>query len=184
MLKRIGLVVMAVISMILLSSCNLKEKISESITENIIEKATDGEVDIDIDGDEISYSTEEGDFTVDDTGMTIEGDDGTVIASGGEYEWPLDQAAEYLPKLGKGTISYILNGPDTCMLMVDDLELDDYKDYKEEIVDAGYINDTLESSAEDLEIYSGTSSDGVVVTVSFSQSEAMLQVTADASGKQ
>jgi hypothetical protein len=182
-LRRIKLILVGIMMLILLSGCNLKEKISENITEGIIEKAAGGEVDVEINGDDVSYTTEDGEVTIDeDAGVNYEGEDGTVIASGGEYEWPVDQAAVYLPKLENGTITYLLNGPDACMLIVEDLTMEDYKSYKEAITGAGFTTDSMDSSAEDLEIYSGTSSEGIIATISYTESEGTIQITLDASG--
>ncbi|HWT76889.1 MAG TPA: hypothetical protein VN258_19485 [Mobilitalea sp.] len=57
---KLKLVIIAAVLLMLLSGCNLKKKIGESITEGVIEKASDGEVDVDINGDDITYSTDEG----------------------------------------------------------------------------------------------------------------------------
>lgn len=182
--KRIRFILIGIIALFFLSGCNLKQKIGESITEGIIEKAVGSEVDIDIDGDNVSYSTEEGEITFDgESGINYEGEDGTVIASGDEYEWPEDQAAAFLPKLTVGTITYLLNGPDTCMLVVEELTMEDYKDYKDVITKAGFTKDSLDSSAENLEIYSGTSEDGTIATLSYTDSEGTLQIILEAQQK-
>lgn len=165
----------------LMAGCNLKEKISDKISEQMIESTIGEDADVEINGDDVSYTTEDGEMTVDESGMTYEGEDGTVIASGGEYEWPLDQAAAYLPKLECGTITYIANGPDTCMLLVESLVLEDYQSYKEAVIAAGYTKDPLDSSAEDMELYSGASTNQIIVTLSFVPSEGSIQISVDAS---
>lgn len=136
---------MVVVAAVLMSGCNLKEKISESITEEVVEKEAGNEADTETNSD--------------------------------EYEWPEDQAGVCLPKLENGIITYVLNGPDTCMLKVEDIGPEEYRDYKDVIVEAGFTNEVLESSAENLEIYSGASVWDMLVTLSYDGSEETLQIT-------
>lgn len=178
--KRIGIIML---TLVLLSGCNLKQKIGENITEGIIEKATGGEVEVEIDGDEVTYQTEEGETVINtDDGFSIQSEDGTSILSGSEYEWPTEQAAAYLPKLDVGTVTYILNSDTSCMVSIENVTKEDYQGYKEAIAAAGYTKEKFESSAEDFEMYSGSAENGIIASVMYTPSASALQVTLDASG--
>ena len=170
----------------LLTACNMEEKISEKIAEGVMEKAAGDEVDIDIDGVDVSFKTEEGDVTVtnEDGSFVMEGEDGSSIQSGENVEWPTDQAAAYLPKCSAGTISYVMNSEESCIIMLDGVNQDDYDKYEQAIKDAGYTNSTVETTAEDMDLYSGASAENVTVTVYISPTEGVMQVTADASAKE
>jgi major membrane immunogen (membrane-anchored lipoprotein) len=184
MTKKLCLITFACVLLLLLSGCNLKEKIGENITEGIIESASDGDVDVEIDGDEVTYTTDEGQAVINnEDGFVMETEDGTIVLSEGDNEWPVDQAAAYIPELKAGTLTYIFNSPESCMLSVEETTKDDYEVYEKEIIDAGYTVDKVESSAEDMELYSASSEEGVIVTISFVPSESILQVTVDASSK-
>lgn len=183
MLRRIKIVVIVTIALVLLSGCKLREKIGENITEGIINKATGGEVDIDIDGDNVTYKTEEGETVINsgENGLIIESEDGMTVSAGSEYEWPTNKAAAYLPKLKAGTVTYILNSDTTCIISIEEVSADDYLEYEETIVDAGFTVDKYETSAEDLEMYSGATDKGYIVSLIFSPSSKALQVTLDSS---
>lgn len=184
-MKRIvQLTTVIIILLFALSGCNIKQKISEKITEGILEKVVGDEADIDINGDGITFETDEGkvSFGADD-GITIEGEDGSVMYSGENSEWPSSQAAEYLPKLEKGTISYVMNSETSCIVMAGEIDMEDYKEYKNALIKAGFDANPFNNSAEDMEMYSASRDDGVVVTVSYIPSDQIFQVSLDASEK-
>lgn len=184
-MRKIISVLLILMMIVLMSGCNIKEKISESISEKLIEEAAGDGTDVDINGEDVTVSTDEGEFSIDDeNGMTFEGEDGSIVQSGGEYEWPKDQAAAYLPKLNAGTVTYILNSAESCMLTVSEVSEKDYKKYKDDIIGEGYTNNTTESNAEDMLLYSGSTSDGVALTVFYTPSQETISITLDASAKQ
>lgn len=184
-MKRVALFIIIAMTSVLLAGCNMEDKISEKIAEEMIEKSSGGEVDVDIDGEDVTYTTEEGEVTVtnDDSTFVIEGEDGSSMQSGDNVEWPTDQAAAYLPKCSAGKVSYLMNSDESCIIMLDEVSQEDYDQYEQAIKDAGYTNNAVESTAEDMVLYSGASADGVTVTVYISPSEAVMQITADASTK-
>jgi hypothetical protein len=186
MLRKIILLGLVMAAFLLMSGCHLKEKIGESITEKAVEKATGDEADIDIDDGDISIKGEDGSkVTVDEEeGLKVEGEDGSVVQSGGDYEWPEGQAADYVPKFDGGKITYIMNSDEAFMVYVEETKMDDYKDYVKKVTEKGFTNDKFESSASDMELYQATSGDGVIVTVSYMQEEVMLTITAEASKEQ
>lgn len=184
MLRKVGIITLVVAVTVLMAGCNLNKKIGDSITENIMEKAIGDDVEVEVDGEDISYTTDEGTVDFDeDEGLTIEGEDGTVMSAGSVYEWPTGQAADYLPKLDRGKIFYILNSDNSCSLMVEETVEEDYKSYVESIIDDGYSIDKVESSADDMLLYSAKSENGITVCVIFVESEGTMQISVDATGK-
>jgi hypothetical protein len=185
MLRKIIICSMITAVLLLMTGCHLKEKIGENITEGIIDKAVGDDADIDIDDGELTMTNEDGEtVTIDDeNGLVFEGEDGSVIATGGEYEWPKGQAADYIPKFDGGKITYILNSDETCLLYIGETTIDDYKEYIETVADKGFTEDKMESSAEDMQVYYATTKDGVVISVYYINSENSLDITLDASAK-
>ncbi len=184
-LLRLSILIMVLASLTVSGAgCNLKDKIGANITEELLEEAGGEDVEVEIDGDKVTYSTEEGEMKIDGDEITFEGEDGTVISAGTDNEWPKGDAAEYLPKLNSGVITYVMNGPESCMLMVDEVEEEDYDNYCKKIKDSGFTENQTESDAEGLKIYSGSNTKNVVATISYVPEEKGLQITLDASMKQ
>jgi hypothetical protein len=186
MLRKIKFFAIILAVLLIMVGCNLKEKIGESITEGILDKAVGDDADIDINGGDITFKGEDGEEINfdDENGLTIEGEDGSIVASGGEYDWPKDQAADYLPKFKGGKITYIFNSETSCMLVIEETKKEDYEDYIKEAIDKGYNVDKAESSAEDMLLYSAKSEDGVAFTAYYVDSEGSLTLSVDATGKQ
>jgi hypothetical protein len=161
--------------------CNLGEKIGTKITEEMVEESLGEDVEVEIDGDKVNYSTEEGELSIDGDAVTFEGEDGTVISSGTENEWPEGDAANYLPKLTSGVITYVMNGPEACMLMVEEITEEDYSQYLQEVKEAGYTENQTKSVAEGLKIYSGSNKENAVATLSYVPVENSIQITLDTS---
>lgn len=183
MLRRYKYIVFVLLIALFVSGCGLKKKVEEKITENIIESAAGDDVNVDIDGDEISYSTDDGEVSIDEKdGVTFEGEDGSTVASGGVNKWPEDQAAAYLPKYDKGELSYILNSEDLCMLLIDKVSIKDYESYVKLVIDKGYTTNKVESTADDMSIYSAVSEEGNTVSVCYYSTDESIQITLDASG--
>jgi len=159
---------MILIACVLMAGCNLKEKIRNNISEKAVEKAL---------GDDADVNLHNGD-------VTVKGDDGSEVSIGDNTKWPKGQAADYIPEFEGGVVTYALNSEQSCMIMVSNISGNDYKKYVDAIIAAGYSNEKIESNAEDMQIYSAKSKEGVVVSVSYLNDEKSLNVTVDASAKQ
>lgn len=185
MFRKIVLLTIILAALILLTGCNLKKKIGDSITEGIVDKAIGDEGDIDIEDGEINIKGEDGEtMTIDEDGIVYEGEDGAVMQSGGVYDWPEGMAADYIPKYKDAKVTYILNMKDTCMLCTDENKLEDYEDYVEKVKDEGFTENTYESSSDDMKSYTASTKDGLTIVVSFISSDGSLDITLDASQKQ
>lgn len=177
------LTIMAAV-LLLMAGCNLKEKIGQSITEGILDKALGDSADVDLDSGELKIKGEDGQEITfdDDNGFIMEGEDGTYVASGGVYDWPKDsEAAKLIPECKAGKITYLYIVEGGLLLYHEETMLKDYENYLEEIIDAGYTENKWESSAEDMEMYAASGSNGATVTLSFTPSAGLLQITVDTS---
>lgn len=183
--KRLGLLLLILGVLVILSGCNLKKKITENITEGILEQAFGEGTDIDISDGELKFTNKDGEEIVfdDENGLVIEGEDGSILASGGVYEWPKDKAALYIPKLDEGKITYLLNTPESCLLYLEELSEEAYFDYQKEIVNQGYIENKYEATTEAGYIYGASNKEGIAVTLMYDINSVYLQITVDASQK-
>lgn len=177
MKRYIKALLLMVTMMLFLTGCNIKEKVGNEIAEEVIEKSTDEDVDVDINGDDVSIYSEDGSMTYNDESLTIEGEDGSVVNAGGEYEWPTDQAAAELPEFKKGTINYIYNSQSSCMLSINDVEENDYVDYKDLMISKGYDSETIESSVDNSTMYSAKSLDEYSIILLYNITEKNLTIT-------
>lgn|GEM_PF-4545117 len=186
MLRKLCLITTILLAIVLMAGCNLKEKIGNNISEKVAEKAIGDNADVNIDNGEVKVKTDDGEMTMngDDDGITIKGEDGSVVTAGDSAKWPKGQVADYIPKLDVGTVTYAVNTEQACMVTVENITVDDYKKYVDAVVSAGYTEEKVESSAEDMQIYSAKATNGVVVSVSYVNSESTINITVDASGKQ
>lgn len=136
MLKKITVILLTALLMLSLASCGVKQslddKIAEKVTEGVINKATGGEGNVDID--------------MDSGGISFEGEDGEKITLG-DTEWPTGDAAAKIPELKKGKIISAMSSEKACMAMLEELELQDYKQYVEEVKDSGFVNDAVEQES-------------------------------------
>lgn len=171
--------------LVFLSGCNLKEKISDNITEGILEQALGDGTDIDIADSEFKITSKDGEEIIfnDENGMIIEGEDGSVLASGGVYEWPVDQAAMYLPKLNEGKITYLYNTAGSCLLYLEEISKEAYEDYLNTIIDQGYTESKFESATEDTLIYGAANKDGIIISLYYDKNASYLQITVDSTQK-
>lgn len=186
MLRKTKIVIYIVTAMILMSGCHMKEKIGENITEEVLDSAAGDEADIDIEDGEFTVTDEEGgELTVtDEEGMVFEGSDGSVVYSGGDYEWPDGQAADYLPKFDGGKITYILNSAQVCIITVEETKLEDFDNYVSVVKENGYEKDISESSFDDLQMFSANAEDGIQISISFADGNGILSISVDVSEKQ
>lgn len=186
MLRKLCLITTILFAIVLMAGCNLKDKIGNNLSEKAAEKALGDNADVNIDNGDVTVKTDDGEMTMngDDDGITIKGEDGSVVTAGDSAKWPKGQVADYIPMLDVGTVTYGLNTDQACMVTVENTTVDDYKKYVDAVAGAGYTEEKVESSAVDMQVYSAKATNGVVVTVSYVNSESTLNITVDAAGKQ
>lgn len=154
MSTKIKLFITIIVMVFLFAGCNLEEKIGENITEGFLEKVgKEEDLDIEYNDEGASFSTDEGEVTFDEDGYTFKGNDGEVVTVGGNDEWPQGMAADLIPKLDAGVIDSTVNTEDGCMLVISGVSQEDYRDYKEKVIEEGYTEDSSELKSDDGEYY-------------------------------
>lgn len=170
-MRKTAVIVIALLLLLSLCGCGVKEKItgkvSEKITEGIIEKATGGDVDLDLEEGKIK----------------IKGDDGEEVTMG-ETEWPKEGPGALIPKFKKGKIDGVTRSGEMCWIYIDDVKLADYKQYIEELKKAGITDDPVEHSGGGELIYGATRGKEVGVQVSYSDDGTMAIMIQAASDQQ
>lgn len=135
MFKKFIVMLLSILMVLSLTSCgvrqSLNEKIVEKVAEGVVDKATGGAADIDFDKDKI----------------TIKGKDGEEFSIG-DTKWPKTGAAKLIPELKKGKIVSAINSDTACLIMIEQVEEKDFKQYVEELKDRGFTNDVVEHMSE------------------------------------
>ena len=160
-MKRIFAILMVLLLLVSLFGCNVKKKIGEKITEGILEQSGAG--DVDIDGD----------------AMTITGEDGEQVTLGGT-EWPESDLAKLIPECKKGTVSYVMQSDGYVYITVDEIDPDDAKAYADS-VKKDFSVDPYEMSYDGGFTYTANNADGINVSVSYSDSSLLIMVSQEAS---
>lgn len=162
--KKFIVILLSVVMLLSLGACGAKkklnEKVAEKITEGVIEKATGGEAQLDIDKDR----------------LTIKGKDGEEY-SFGENEWPKGKKADLIPEFKKGKIVSVMNSDDTSVIILEEVEENDFKEYIEKLRDLGFTNNVIEvSSGEDMGFYAN-SNEETVVSVTYNAGNRILNIS-------
>lgn len=154
MSKKVVAILLMVFMIAAVGGCGAKEKmndkIAESVTEGIINKALDGEGKVNLDGDKVS----------------IKGEDGEEL-SFGEAEWPDSGAAQQIPSLKKGVVVSTMNSDKFCMIMLEEIEQDDFNQYLEEIKAQGFTNDSFEFNSDTGYSYSASKDENTMISLMY-----------------
>jgi len=168
MFKKLIVILLTVLMMLSLASCGIKksvdEKIAEKVTEGIVNKATGGEVDLDIK----------------DGQLTVKGEDGEKV-SFGDTKWPEGQTADLLPKFKKGKIITTINADKACMVMLENVELQDYNKYVEELKSSGFSNEVSEYSSETNHNFMAKSNETTYVVVMYDSENKTISINLEIS---
>lgn len=168
MFKKIGIVLLAAALLLTLTSCGVKEsvndKIAEKVTEGVMNKATGGDANIDIDGDKI----------------TVEGKDGEKVIIG-DSEWPAVLTDNRIPEFKSGKILSSINVDNGCMVMMEEVESEDFKQYLADIKAAGYTNDATELNSPESQIYSAYLNENTMVYLQYAPESKTLNVSLEVS---
>ncbi len=160
-MKKTSAVLVAVLLPFLLTGCGIKEKIEqkvgEKITETVVEKAVgDGNTKVDIDGETV----------------TVKGKDGDSFTLGG-MQWP---DIDYIPEFKKGQIISASNdGEGNVMIIVEDVDQQDYNDYLEKIKNE-FTEETNEMQVEEYLLYEGKNAAGELVAVQYFKEDNSLTI--------
>ena len=160
-MKKISCILIIIILLSLLIGCNAKQKFEEKIAEKIIEQAV-GDADIDLDGDEVTIKTEEGDVTF------------------GSTEWPDSELSGKIPKFKKGNIVSVMNSEAYLLVIIEDVKSNDFMDYYEEIK-GEFTQESYETKSEDTISYMGRNEDGISIIASYSTGDSTASISASKS---
>jgi hypothetical protein len=160
-MKKISCILIIIILLTLLTGCNPKQKLEEKIAEKIIEQAV-GDADIDIDGDEVTIKSEEGDVSF------------------GSTEWPDSELSGKVPEFKKGNIVSVMNSEAYLLVIIEDVKANDFMDYYEKI--KGEFNqESYETKSEDTISYMGKNEDGISIMASYSTGDNTTSISASKS---
>lgn len=156
-MKKISYILIIIVLLSLFTGCGAKQKMEEKIAEKVIEQAV-GNADIDIDGDEVTIKTEEGDVTF------------------GSTEWPDSQLSNKIPEFKKGKIVSVMNSEAYLMVIIEDVEAKDFMDYYEE-VKGEFNRESYETKSEDMIAYMGKNADGISIMASYTIGDSTVSIT-------
>lgn len=156
-MKKILVVIFTMILAISLIGCGVKkkfqEKIGEAITEKIFEEAVG--VDVDISGEEITFTTEEGE---------------SILF--GKTEWPTSDLAKTIPKIDKGTVTSVMETEDYIGISLEGTPEDEFVDFLNKIKKT-FTKDSYEVKSDGYVSYGGGNGDGVTVSVIYDSDETL-----------
>lgn len=140
-----------------LVGCGVKEKIQkkagEALTEKVLEGAGAG--DVDIDGDTITFTGEDGAET-----------------TFGETEWPTSDLAKEIPEFKEGKVVTVMEMNDTLFVTVEEAPKKDFDDYLDKIKE-NFTQDSYDMKSEDAISYSAQNEEGVGVSVVYTSDEVL-----------
>jgi len=158
-IKKTAIFILIILLGFSLSACKSPgEMAAEKVAEEMVEEATG--VDADIDGDKI----------------TIEGEDGKMTI--GETEWPSDGMAKEIPQVKSGVVYYVMNSEEICSIMVREVKENGFKDYLEDLKDAGFTSEKTEYSDETTSAYSARNDKGISITLTYSHESEEISIAA------
>lgn len=156
-MKKISYILIVLVLISLLTACGAKEKMEEKIAEKVIEQAV-GNADIDIDGNEVTIKTEDGNVTW------------------GSTEWPDTQLSNKIPEFKKGKIVSVMNSEAYLMVIIEDVEEKDFMDYYEG-VKREFSQESYETKSEDMIAYMGKNDEGISIMASYTMEDKTVSIT-------
>lgn len=163
-MKKALAVLIAVLLLLALTGCGIRQKITEKVTEQIAEGILDN-----LGGDGVDIDLDDGD-------ITIEGEDGKEVKIGGG-EWPKGGAADLIPQFKKGKINTVMSSDEQVWIQIDEVEKADFQQYVEELKNAGFVNESVSSESEDsLHYHAFKDDEKTMAMVDLNDSTMLIQV--------
>ena len=150
-MKRVWIIVLAVLLVFSLTACNAKEKAAEKVVEDIINDNSDSDVDVDIDGDTVTVDSEDEDFSV----------------TMGKTDWPTGDVAKMLPECKDGSVTYVLEMTDAVNISVSDISESQYEDYLTRVQNAGFDQNVTTMDSEGSLMYTAVNNDGYTIVLAY-----------------
>ena len=168
MLKKFIVVLLSTLIMLSLTSCgvrqSLDEKIAEKVTEGVIEKATGGEANIDVDKGQ----------------LTIKGENGEKVTLS-DSKWPEGEVAKLIPEFKKGNIVSAINSDKACVIMIEQIEAKDFKQYVEQLKARGFTNDVAEYTSDSGQSYNAHLNENTMIVVLYDPENKALTINLETS---
>lgn len=159
-MKKIISLFLAVLLVLSVSGCGIKQKIQdkigEKIGEKVLEKVTDSKVDVQ--GDKI----------------TVKGEDGKEVSMGGT-EWPEKDIMKDIPKFEKGTIDYVTESEDLIMILINEVKKEDYEKYFEKIKEI-FAEESYSMDSDGISSYGAGDGKGRYFQISYSSDDSTLSL--------
>ena len=146
-MKKLTYVLLMIVLLSLCVGCGVKQNMEEKIAEKVIEQAV-GDADIDIDGEEVTIKTEEGNVTF------------------GSTEWPDTDLSSKIPEFKKGKIASVMNSEAYLLVIVEEVGENDFMNYYEE-VKGEFNQESYESKNDDMIAYMGKNAGGISIMASY-----------------
>lgn len=164
MIKKILVILLTSLMMLSLASCGVRQsiddKIAEKVTEGVVKKATGGEADLDLKKGE----------------LTVKGEDGKTVTFG-ESKWPEGGAAKLIPELKNGQIISVINSAEASVIMMEQVEEKDFKQYVEKLKERGFKNEATESTSQSGASYSAQSDENTMVFVMYDTENKTITIS-------
>ena len=135
----------------------MEQKAGEALAENMLEDAGGG--DVDIDGDKV----------------TITGENGETLTTGGN-EWPKSDLAKSVPEFKEGTITAVLDSSDYVMVSLESVKEADAAAYYE-IVKEEFTQEPFEANADGSISFGAKNADGIGVTLQYTEETFTITVS-------
>lgn len=155
-MRRVAFILIIIVLISLFTGCGAKQKMEEKVAEKIIEKTLGGNVDID--GEEVTIKTEEGNVTF------------------GNTEWPTSELSSKVPEFKKGKIVSVVNSEAYFMVIIEEVEVDDFMDYYEK-VKGEFNQESYETKSEDTIAYMGKNNEEISIIISYSLNDNTASIT-------
>lgn len=160
MMKKLGIIALAIMLVFSLTACNAREKAAEEVVEDIINDNSDSDVDVDIDGDTISVESDDEDFTV----------------TMGDTDWPTGDVANMIPECKDGSVTYVLEMPNAVNISVSNISESEYEDYMARVQNAGFDQNVTTMDSEGSMMYMAADNDGNDFVLSYYPDEELMTI--------
>lgn len=159
MKKQVILIGCLIMILSILPGCGAaKAKVEQKASEKILEQMAGGEVDVDLDGDQI----------------TLKGKDGEEFSMG-STKWPNSELAKLIPELKKGKVTTVMESKEGVFIVVDEIEIADYETYKE-LIKKDFAEDSYEMNGQDSNSYGASNTAGDTVLLQYGQNNLTITV--------
>ncbi len=155
-MKRVAIII--IVLLLISTACGTKQKMEDKLTEKIIEQAIGA--DVDIDGDEVTISTEEGDYSI------------------GSTEWPSTELSRKIPEFKKGKIASVMSSEAYLLILIEEVDEKDFMNYYDD-VKGEFNKESYETKTNDTIAYVANNDEGIVVMISYNAGDDTVTISSN-----